>query len=412
MSKGKQTPLTTRIVWGLVLVFLLVTVISQLVIHFYNPLKTEYAELYSSSDYAQLSGVYVRDERVVSYNGSGVVSYLHDDGEKLAKNSVIAKIYASQHDLSVQTKIDELNEQIAVLKDAESLVGSDNSQLEAFSNQIYEKHNLMLQYIAAGDYASAAAMKNEYLNLQSKRLIVKGTETDYSAKIAELQAEIDSLSMQITSSPQDLMLNETGYFVSYADGYESTLTYDTIYSLTEEQIAEIVKIPQKEVPSTAIGKIISGYEWKIVCVLDAQYANKVFESAQVNLRIGSSSQDITATVESAEKNAETGNTILVLACDRLNSDFVAGRTVQFKLLFDDYSGIRIPSEAIRFDEEGNAGVFVKVGVEITFKRIKVMVNEGDYAIVEDTTGDKGYLSLYDLVVTEGNDLYDGKIILQ
>ena len=66
----------------------------------------------------------------------------------------------------------------------------------------------------------------------------------------------------------------------------------------------------------------------------------------------------------------------------------------------------------RFDDEGNAGVFVKVGVEITFKKIKVIVNEGDYAIVEDTTEDNGYLSLYDLVVTEGNDLYDGKIILQ
>ena len=224
MSKGKQTPLTTRIVWGLVLLFLLVTVISQLVIHFYNPLKTEYAELYSSATSVQLTGVYVREERVVSYNGSGVISFLHGDGEKLAKNSIIAKIYATQNDLAVQTVIDELNEQISVLRDAESLVGSDNSQLEAFSNQIYEKHNQMLQYIASGDYVSAAAMKNEYLNLQSKRLIVKGSETDYSAKIAELQSEINALSRQISQEPQDLMLNETGHFVSYADGYESMLT--------------------------------------------------------------------------------------------------------------------------------------------------------------------------------------------
>ena len=412
MAKGKQTPVTTRIVWGLVLLFLLVTIISQLVIHFYNPLKIEYAELYSSSSFVQLTGVYVRNERLVNYNGGGVVSFVHDDGEKLAKNSVIAKIYSSSSDLAIQAEIDALEEQIAVLKDAESLVGSDNSQLAAFSNQIYENHNRMLQYIAAGDYKSAADMKSEYLNLQSKRLIVRGDEADYSAKISELQEQIRTLKSQISAKPQDLLLNETGYFVSNADGYENVLNYDSIGKLTEEQIGEIIKNPQKEVSANAIGKIVSDYRWKMVSVIESSKAKNVYEGAKVRLRIGTSAQEVTVTVEKITQNQQTGNSILVFSCDRLNSGLVAGRTVQFKLLFDDYKGIRIPSEAIRFNEEGEAGVFVKVGVEIVFKKIEVVVNEGDYAIVEDTTEKNGYLSLYDMVVVEGTDLYDGKIILQ
>ena len=34
----------------------------------------------------------------------------------------------------------------------------------------------------------------------------------------------------------------------------------------------------------------------------------------------------------------------------------------------------------------------------------------DYTLVEDTTDLDGYISLYDTVIVEGKDLYDGKII--
>ncbi|MDE6724791.1 MAG: hypothetical protein K2J79_04220, partial [Ruminiclostridium sp.] len=134
MAKKRQVAVTARIVWILVALFLLTTVVSQLFIHYYNPLITEPAELYSFEGYIQSTGVYIRNEKIVSYSGSGIISYVYDDGEKLAKNSVIAKIYSSESDLALQNKVDDLKKQISVLKDAEKLIGSDNSQLEAFSN--------------------------------------------------------------------------------------------------------------------------------------------------------------------------------------------------------------------------------------------------------------------------------------
>lgn len=411
MANTKQTAITTRIVWFLVLLFLIITVVSQLVIHFYNPLVTEAAELYSTSSYVQLTGVYVRNEKLVTYDGGGVVSYVHSDGEKLAKSSVIAEIYGSISDLGIQQEINALQNQISLLEDAESLVGSDNSQLEAFSSQIYEKHSQLLQYLSQGDFSSAALMKDDYLNLQSKRMIVKGAETDYNEKIAELSAQIAVLEAKIAQAPQSLTIDETGYFISTVDGYEQELSYDTIDALTEEQIDNIVKNPTKETADNAIGKIISDYKWKMAFVIDTEKAGSIFESATLRLRIGSSSNIINATVESMKKN-DTGNTVIILSCDIMNSDLINGRTVQFKLLFDDYDGIRIPSSAVRFDEDGNEGVYTKLGVEIIFKKIKSIVYEDKYVIVEDTTGESGYLALYDTVVVEGTDLYDGKIVLQ
>lgn len=411
MAAKRNTAVTIRIVWFLVILFLLITVISQLVIHYYNPLKTEPAELYSFEDYIQSTGVYIRQEKTVSYSGSGIINYIYSDGEKLAKNSVIAEIYASQNDLALQLRIDELNEQISVLQDAEKLVGSDNSQLEAFSNQIYESHTKMVQYILDGNYSAAADMKSDYLNLQSKRQIVNGTTTDYVAKISELQHEISLLSAQITSRPTDLSLQETGYFVSSTDGYEKLLTYESISDLTEDRINEIIKNPNIETSTSVIGKIVSDYKWKMVCIVPADKTLGIYEGAVLNVRIGNDVFLTKAAVEDI-KELPSGSRMLVLGFDVFNQELVRSRTAQIKIMFDEYSGIRIPSAAVHFDEDDNMGVYIKLGVTIYFVYIDMIRTEGDYILVRDTTDRDGYLSLYDSVIVEGTDLYDGKIVLQ
>ncbi len=411
MAEKRQTAVTTCIVWFLVALFLLVTIISQLVIHYYNPVTTEPAELYMFEDYVQATGVFIRNEKEVQYNGSGIINYVYSDGEKLAKNSAAAKIYSSRNDLELQLRIDELNQQIAVLKDAEKLVGSDNSQLEAFSNQIYENHSKILQNIIEENYTSAAEMKNEYLNLQSKKKIVSGAADNYTSKIKELEGQITSLSAQISSSPYDLILQETGYFVSSVDGYESVLTYDVIDKLTKTKIEEIIKNPVIDHDASSIGKIISDYKWKMVCVIPANRSMNIYKGAELNVRIGNNTSVIKGKAEEI-KDLDPENKLLVIGFDVFKQELIINRTAQIRILFDEYSGIRIPSSAIHFDDQGRMGVFIKLGVNVFFRYIDVVRTENDYTLVKDTTCKDGYLSLYDSVITEGTDLRDGKIILQ
>ena len=413
MAAKKQVAVTARVVWILVVLFLLITIISQLFIHYYNPLVTESAELYNLEGYIQSTGVFVRNEKTVSYNGDGIISYVYDDGEKLAKNSVIAKIYSSENDLALQNKVDDLKAQIEVLKDAEKLIGSDNSQLEAFSSQIYEHHSQMIQNIIDEDYFSVSEMKNEYLNLICKKQIVGGLAENYTTKIAELENQVSSVSSQISSLPKDYSLQDIGYFVSTVDGYEDTLSFDTIQGLTKEKIESIIDNPTQSVDKSKIGKILSDYKWKMICVVPAEDSKNVYKGAQLKVRIGNASFDLTGDVDSIE-DADNENKILILNFNVFNQDLVKRRTAQIKIMFDEYNGIRIPSAAIHFDEEGKKGVFIKVGVNIYFRYIDIVRTEGDYTLVKDTTDkkEKGYLSLYDSVIVEGTDLYDGKIVLQ
>lgn len=413
MAGKKQIAVTARVVWILIALFLLITIISQLFIHYYNPLVTEPAELYNLEGYIQSVGIFVRNEKTVSYDGNGIISYVYDDGEKLAKNSVIAKIYSSESDLALQNKVDDLKEQIDVLKDAEKLIGSDNSQLEAFSSQIYEHHSQMIQDIIGGDYISVSKMKNEYLNLICKKQIVSGFADNYTAKIAELENQVTNVSSQISSSPQDYSLQDIGYFVSTVDGYEDTLNFDTIEGLTKEKIEEIINNPTLSVDKSKIGKILSDYKWKMVCIVPTEKSKNIYKGAQLKVRVGNASFDLMGNVDSIE-DADNENKKLILSFNVFNQDLIKNRTAQIKILFDEYNGIRIPSSAIHFDDEGKKGVFIKVGVNIYFRYIDIVRTEGDYTLVKDTTDkkEKGYLSLYDSVIVEGTDLYDGKIVLQ
>ena len=47
---------------------------------------------------------------------------------------------------------------------------------------------------------------------------------------------------------------------------------------------------------------------------------------------------------------------------------------------------------------------------LIMQKIRQIISEEDYTLVEDTTDLDGYISLYDTVIVEGKDLYDGKII--
>lgn len=63
----------------------------------------------------------------------------------------------------------------------------------------------------------------------------------------------------------------------------------------------------------------------------------------------------------------------------------------------------------------SAGVYVRFGSELTFKEIVPLYSDNSFVICDPDPDDEALFSgdtiqLYDEVVVEGTDLYDGKII--
>ena len=94
-----------------------------------------------------------------------------------------------------------------------------------------------------------------------------------------------------------------------------------------------------------------------------------------------------------------------------------GLRVSKKAIHDDYI------EKISYDNNGNQsvekkkvqGVYVLYGSEVQFKEISIIYSGNDYVLCDESP-DSDILfngetvSMYDQIILEGDDLYDGKVI--
>lgn len=401
----------TRAVIALLSLFVIMIFVGQVFFSSGVKLTTETALRYDYDEEIPFDGVYMRDEVPVYSTGTGVLSYEREDGSKVGKSSVIARRYRSENDVTYRRRIEELTRQLEVLAGAEKLIGTDNSQLEAISAQINESHSQIISSLLDGKYSEADDESSSLLEAMCKREITLKESDGYSAKKAELNSEISRLNALLSGEVYDITADGTGYFVSSLDGYEDKISFSDIDSMTEDFINEVVKNPARgsaQNSGSAVGKLVADYHWRAAAVIETENLFGVYVGSDATLRVGSDPQLLQAQIVSVTPCGKN-KAIYVFECDKLTSSVVTGRTAKFKLLVNSYGGLRVSRKALRYDAEGNRGVFIVRGGSLYFKKVNVVYWGEDYVICSQESGDD-YLMLYDEIVTEGKDLYDGKVI--
>lgn len=392
---------TTTVLAALISVFLVLTIIGQIIVIPENACRTEVARLYDLQDTVEFEGVFIRDEHIVERSYSGVLRYEHDDGSRLAINSVMASVYASSSDIDISRRIEKLNKRIETLQDAQSITSADGSQAEGYSKLVGEMHSEIIGALDEGDYEKATELKYDMLSLQSKRDIAKGKAEGYEGVIEELKNEVTELTARISSEPEPLISGETGYFVSSTDGYESELSMSEARSVTPSQIKDIISLPKKTASGNAIGKMIDGYKWKLAALIDDGRASLLSVGDKENLFFSGSSSTLSVTVEHIQKYSDD-ESVVIFSGDELNARLASARTGKFELVLSRYSGIRISSDAIRFNDEGEKGVYILYGNVGYFRRVEEVYSGEDFVIVKHKPGNTdAYLDLYDNVIVEG-----------
>lgn len=371
---------------------------------------TETAYTYSMTEDVPFEGVYLRNETVISSPGTGVVDYEYADGSKVGKSSVIARRYRSESDIERRREIEQIYEQIAVLTEAQKLAGTDNNQLENIAGQINERHSLILQGLTDGDYAYAQSQETALLGVLSKREISRGDVQSYDGRINELENKITRLKGMLSGEVSEITAGGTGYFVSGTDGYEDKLSMDDSADITADRIEEILKKPQLGTSSSAVGKLIDGYRWRIAAVIDSSKLFGCYEGGTVTLRVRSDPAPFEAEIISITPTGRGDDTaVYIFECDTLTPAVVSGRTAQFKYIVNSYGGLRVSRNAIRFNDKQERGVYIVVAGKLVFRKIDVEYWGKSYIICRQSQDDE-YLKLYDKIVTEGKDLYEGKVV--
>ena len=193
------------------------------------------------------------------------------------------------------------------------------------------------------------------------------------------------------------------------DGYERVLTPAGLEELTPSLLSAV---QADESVSSNVGKIISGTIWYYAAAIDAEDAARFTPGSSVKLRFAKNAQrDYTMTVThlSAE---EDGQRVLVLSCDKYLAELTLLRQPTAEVIHKSHTGLRVPTKALRMNEDGVLGVYCRIGMVARFKPVEQVFAGEDFYLVKAAGGASRELTLRegDEVIVTANSLYDGKVV--
>lgn len=401
----------------------------------YTSVKTEVAVYVQADDpgtaeIVQATGTAVRKESVIQQQTNGVITYVVEDGGKVSKGGTVAELYATEQDAAAQKQIETLNLQISQLQKLSSPGSTYAVDQDSLTKQISQKLIALLQISASGEYDSLDEPREDLLYVLNERQIVTNKVANFNDRIASLTQQRDAL----TANRQVLgtiTAPSAGTFISEVDGYESVFDYSSILTITPEQYQEKLQT-QVSPPADAVGKICGEFKWYFVCVVSAEDAMKFIEGNAVSLSFPfATSGSVTAVVRAVNQESIESQAAVVLECSTMNEELARLRTETCAVSVTEYSGIRVSQKAVHFaevtrtveNEDGEEttetrevkGVYVMHGSEIVFRQIVPLYSTSTYVICDPNPDPEELMTsetvqLYDEIVVEGTDLYDGKVV--
>ena len=433
-----NNPLIRKIGATAVAVLLLIYVGYQVYLSQYTGLKTEAATYSTVSESIDTTGFIIRDEEVISSSYSGVLNYTVDDGEKVAEGGAIAEIYPTEEDAAVQNRIARIDDELNRLSALETPSDSTASNPKLIGSQISKKITSILGALKSGSMSDVTDERNDLQLLLSQRQVVTGKESsgDYAAHVNELHEERIALTQSASASIGTVSSPAAGYFIRSVDGYENAVSLDDVTSLSVSDVRALEEEEPAGTDTESIGKVAKDFNWYIACILTENDLVRLDRTTKVTVEMPFATvEQIPAEVVKINRDSETGEAAVILKCTYMNSDLALARMETLRINISSYSGVLVPESAVHFadvvahetDEDGNEvdvtyenirGVYVKSGSRLRFVQIFSDATINGYAICKVSlsteereqlvTGDT--IQLYDEVVVEGTDLYDGKML--
>ena len=406
--------LFNRFVIVLLSVFAVIFFAYQIYQIVYQPYQMETVQLVNYTDEVALEGVVLKDETVIQSDYTGVVKYEYQNSQKVLSGAAVATVYANQSDLQADNQIETLTRRVNLL----NRVGSENAATTINASSAVtslQRAQMDLIYDAqTGNYDALDDDSDTLLEgiLQQQKLLDENL--DFSSAIADLNGQISSLQGSMTGSSVEIAAPASGYFTNETDGYETVLNTSMTGTVTVEAVDQLLSTQPVEDAGQNVGKLMSAAKWYYIAKLSSSDAIRFWEGQTVQLVFhGNTAQTVTATVEAVNVDASQDQSAILFSSTIVNGDLMDLRMENAYCIFTSGSGLRVPREAVRV-VDGEMGVYVNRNQVVKFKKLDVIYEGADYLISnahvvsseENVIDANDYLSLYDEIILNGNDVYD------
>ena len=394
-----------------IIAILILFLIYNLIIMFTPEIKSELAVSGTMEKTFSLNGIIIRDEVVMKSDSPGVLESKVKEQEMVKKNKVVASVYKGEIDDETQHKLAEINRRINEISTqlaTDTHLSNDAYRLE---ESITSKVNDIIMASNSRDAEKVASLKDNLTALALKRVSAQ-SQAEATGLLAELKTEKQQLESTFNASKTDILSPAQGIYSTNIDGYEQLLSTTKAQSMTvaDYQIARKSKPTEDDIKASGVVcKIIDNYKWNLAAVVNDNTASELEAGKRVYIRFPHDNVDLAATVEYI--SPESSNKYVVVLSSTENSSFVlTNRFVDFDLICEKYTGIKVPVKALTVNSEGATGVYVLENSAMRFKKADVLFKDGKNAIIYMDNTRADYLFLYDNVITHAKEYAEGKKI--
>ena len=402
MKQGKQY--RTIILWVLLLaiaVWFGLRVYSGLT----EPLTTTIAVEYEAGAGCYATGYVVRDESVIRSDYS-ITVLTAAEGARVTKNSSVATGYLTDDAQSRQDRITQLREGIEQLGYA-GRYSADASGVAALDAQIASDLQDMARFLCRRDMNSVQALTPEIKGLILCRTTDSADAGRLADSLAQMNAELEKLQAEAASDTRAVTVASSGYFSGAVDGFESVLTPQKLGAIT---VSDYEKLAPVDPGSDAVGRIIRGDRWYFVTAVPSAEAEGVETGARVKLTFARDFYEpVTMRVERIS-DSDDGYCLLILSSDTFMQYVTLLRQQSADLVFASYAGLRVPKDAVRVSESGQAGVYVLEGATAKWKPVRLLYDNGESYVAELDRSSTANLWPGDEIIVHAKNLYEGKFL--
>ena len=347
-----------------------------------------------------VTGYIIRDETVIQGNNykNGIYQIIQE-GEKVAKNQTVFRYYG-KNEQELQSKIEEIDGKLQkAMEEEDTELPSDVKNLESQIDEKIKNINKLTNIQTIQEY------KKDISELILKKAIIVGEESPKGSYIKELITQREEYENELMEDSEYVTATDSGVLSYRVDGLENVLTTDDFSTLSEE-ILNNLDIRTGKIISTSneSAKIIKEFGCYIAVFSDSDEAKNAKEGDSVVLTL-SSGEEVNATIEYLKQ--DKGDKLLIIfKLNALTEELKSYRKISFNITWWNYSGIKVPNDSIKENEDGLKYVVKKTSTGNKEILIKVLRNNGNYSIINTySTEDLQALGI-DLTDYDNIDVHD------
>ncbi len=357
----------------------------------------------------------IREETVLTVPSSGVTVPLADNAERVSKGSAIAAVFSSEEAAENYVELQALQNKLSAYQKIDGQLKYANIDLDKLNDEINSDFKDILNCGYNNDFENLSDFKLSLSEKLSRKQISLDKKVDCTQKIATLQNEISALSASSTPS-QIITAEKSGYYVNKEDGFENIISVENIDDLSADDLNSALESDKKDPTVGSIGKIIDGYNWYVATVVESVHVSSFTKDKPVTLIFGDSEDDAVSTYLYSVKKINDKESLVIFRCTLMNEELSSLRKINGKIVLNNFTGLKINRDAVRLDENGNTGVYVRRGNIVNFRSVNIVYSEESFVVAVKPSEDSDislpytHLKQYDEVVISGKELKDGMVI--